>query len=365
MPLLLAYRRWWCILFTAILFLPMLGHVLPDLPGPVRPAVAPAERWWERAGERLDPYINAHFGFRGAIMAANGAYARAFESTRARPLVIGDNGQLFYTGDKAFEQSLGLLVREAPLRTFGEVLEKFDAAVKAQGAKLVVTSPPNNATVLSHDLPDWAEAQMRKPTELDIVTKDLARRGVTFVDLRPALEAAAKDGPIYMRTDSHWNQRGALIAFNAAMVAAGRPDLTVPSDAALGPLASAPTGDLARYLGEASPTGDRDYGVRYPEPRAKLTALHGVVPEKPPSDPFQPFAFSTGHDGPSILVIGDSFTQHYWRRYLEARASRFGWMHNNACKFEWNAIQTFKPDIVIYAPTERSLPCKGLPIGMP
>lgn len=365
MPLLLRYRRWWCLVFTALLFVPMLGHVLPDLPGPVRPAVAPAERWWERAGERLDPFINAHFGFRGAIMAANAAYARAFHSTRARPLVIGDDGQLFYTGDKALEQSLGLVMREPGLQMFGAVLQKFDAAVKAQGGKLVVTSPLNNATALADKLPDWAKAQMRKPTELDVVSADLARRGVTFVDLRPAFKAAEKDGPIYMRTDSHWNQRAALIAFNAAMEAAGRPDLVIPPDAALGPLGPAPTGDLARYLGEASPTGDRDFAVRYPEPRATLTALKGVVPEKPPSDPFQPYAFSTGHSGPSILVIGDSFTQHYWRRFLEARASRFGWMHNNACKFEWATIETFKPDIVIYAPTERSLPCKGLPLGMP
>ncbi|WP_127090839.1 alginate O-acetyltransferase AlgX-related protein [Aquabacter cavernae] len=365
MPLLLAYRRWWCLLFTAILFLPFLGHVLPDLPGPVRPAVAPAERWWERAGERLDPFINAHFGFRGAIMGANAAYARAFHSTRARPLVIGDDGQLFYTGDKALEQSLGLVVRESGLETFGAVLQSFDAALKARGAKLVVTSPPNNATALSDKLPDWAEAQMRKPTELDMVATDLTRRGVTFVDLRPLLKDAGATGPIYMRTDSHWNQRGALLAFNAAMAAAGRPDLAIPADAALGPLTTAPTGDLARYLGEASPTGDRDYEIRRPEPHAKLTPLKGVVPEKPPSDPFQPYAFSTGHDGPSILVIGDSFTQHYWKRFLEARASRFGWMHNNSCKFEWNVIDTFKPDIVLYAPTERSLPCKGLPIGMP
>lgn len=365
MPLLLAYRRWWAIFFTAVLFLPMLGHVLPDIPGPVRPAVAPAERWWERAGERLDPYVNAHFGFRGAIMAANAAYARALHSTRARPLVIGDNGQLYYTGDKALEQSLGLVVRAPGLAQLGDIIQRLDGFLKARGGKLVFASPPNNATVLHEDLPDWAEAQMRKPTELDIVEQDLKGRGVTTVDLRPVLRAAMKDGPVYLRTDSHWNQKGAVLAFNAAMEAAGRPDLVVPLAEAIGPLQPHPTGDLARYLGEASPRGDRDYAILTPPPPAKLTPITGVMPVRPASDPFQPYAFETGHPGPSIMVIGDSFTQHYWTRLLEAKAGRLAWMHNNACKFDWNAVAAFKPDIVIYAPVERSLPCKGTPAGMP
>lgn len=365
MPLLFAYRRWWGLLFTLILFLPMAGHVLPDVPGPVRPTVAPAERWWERAGERLDPYINAHFGFRGAIMAANAAYSRAFHSTRARPLVIGDNGQLYYTGDKALEQSLGLVVRPQPLVQLGDVVQRLDAFLKARGAKLVFASPPNNATVLHEDLPDWAEAQMRKPTELDIVNEDLGRRGVITADLRPVLRAGMKDGPVYLRTDSHWNQRGALLAFNAIMEAAGRKDLAVPPAQALGPLKPYPTGDLARYLGEASPTGDRDYVALNPPPPARLTPITGVMPVRPPSDPFQPYAYSTGHDGPSIMVIGDSFSQHYWTRLLEARAGRLAWMHNNACKFDWDAVAAFKPDILIYAPVERSLPCRGAPAGMP
>ncbi len=81
-----------------------------------------------------------------------------------------------------------------------------------------------------------------------------------------------KDGPVYLRTDSHWNQKGAVLAFNAAMEAAGRPDLVVPLAEAIGPLQPHPTGDLARYLGEASPRGDRDYAILTPPPAGKAHA---------------------------------------------------------------------------------------------
>ncbi|TCT07786.1 alginate O-acetyltransferase AlgX-related protein [Aquabacter spiritensis] len=358
MPLLLAYRRWWCLIFAGVLLLPTLGHVLPDIPGPARPVIAPAERWWMRATERLDPFINANFGFRGVIMAANAGYARAFDSTRARPVAIGADGQLFYTGDRTMDQALGLLVRRPAMAALGETLARLQATLKPWDGRLVVMPMPNAAAIIPEKLPDWARGQMRTPTEFDLAAEDAARRGLAFVDLRPILTAAKAAGPVYRRTDTHWTQRAALIAFNAAMAAAGRPDLEIPESAAIGPLQAVPSGDLARYLGDADPRGDRDYAERDPLPKATLVPLSGLVPERPANDPFRPYAYSTGHDGPSILVIGDSFTQHYWPRLLAARTSRFGWMTHEFCRFDWGAIARFKPDIVIYGPTERSLPCK-------
>ena len=154
-----------------------------------------------------------------------------------------------------------------------------------------------------------------------------------------------------------------MLAFNAAVSAAGRPDLQIPPDEANGPPGPAPTGDLSRYLGEANETGDIDFAKRLMTPDT-LVPLQGLMPVRPESDPFQPFAYATGHDGPSILVIGDSFTQGYWPRFLAARTSRFAWMHHSSCRFEADAIDRFKPDIVFYMPTERSIPCKGQPSGM-
>ncbi len=364
MPLLLAYRRWWLALFAAILALPTLGLVLPDLPGPVRPVTKVEATWWVRATERLDPFINAHFGFRGAVMAANASYARATHSTRARPVLIGDGGQLYFTGDQTLEQSLGLLVRAKPIADFIDVLTRLKARLEAKGITLVVAVPPNGATMLPGRLPGWARPQMRHPTELDIVSERLPQNGITFVDLRPILEAAkAGGGQIYRRTDTHWTQLGAVLAFNAVMAAAGRPELAIPLEEANGPLVPTATGDLSRILGESKATGDSDYEERLKVPPG-LTPLKGLVPERPDSDPFQPYAYSTGHSGPAILVIGDSFTQNFWPRLLAARTSRFGWMHHSSCKFEADAIDRFKPDIVVYMPTERSLPCKGQPSGM-
>ncbi|MFG1414192.1 hypothetical protein V5G24_24160 [Xanthobacter sp. VTT E-85241] len=365
MSLLLAYRRWWCFFFMAVLTLPTLGLVLPDLPGPVRLMTTPQERWWVHATERLDPFINGRYGFRGLIMAGNATYLRAMKSTRERPVLLGEGGQMFFTGEQTLEQSLGRLFRIKPMTELADTLSRLDALLKARGAKLVVSSPPNAATVLPEKLPAWARGQMTHPTELDFLTEQMEKRGIAYVDLRPILIAAKAQGPVFRRTDTHWNQRSSVLAFNAMMAAAGRPDLEIAPESAIGPLQDAPSGDLARYLGEANPTGDKDYGEIASNPKPVLTPLKGLMPERPADDPFQPYAYATGHAGPSILVIGDSFSQHYWPRLLERVASRFAWMHHSACKFEWPAVERFKPDLVIYMVTERSLPCRGQPIGMP
>jgi hypothetical protein len=61
------------------------------------------------------------------------------------------------------------------------------------------------------------------------------------------------------------------------------------------------------------------------------------------------------------MLIGDSYTQHFWDGYLAQGASAFAWMHHRSCRFDLNAVERFKPDILIFAPSERFMPCKGAP----
>lgn len=365
MPLLFAYRRWWCAIFLAVLLLPTIGLFTPDLPAPLRTARAVPPLWWARATERLDPYINDNYGLRGLFMSAHASYGRAIKSTRQRPVLLGQNGQMFYTGEGALEQSLGRLFRKGQMDALVRVTDAMRAELDRRGIRFGVVSPPNAQTVLADQMPDWAQSEQRHPTEYDFAATTLAAHGTPFVDLRPILKAARADGPVYLKTDTHWNTRGAVLGFNAAMQAAGRDDLKVDPASALGPLQKAPSGDLARYLGESNATGDLDYPREGPmRDQPGLTPLPGIMPPSPPNDPFESYAYATGHAGPRILVIGDSFSQHFWPGLLASRASAFAWTHHRNCRFDFGVIDRFKPDVVIYAPVERGLPCTGTPAGL-
>lgn len=361
MPLLMAYRRTWAIFIFLVLLLPTIGLVAPDLPAPLRTVIAPEERWWVNAAERIDPYINQTFGFRGAVLAAHNAYGRALGQPSNDRVLEGRDGALFIKEDMALEQSLGQVRRDAAITGIADVAQRLDDYMRGIGGRFAMVVPPNGHTVNFELLPDSVKPFMNPPTEYDLLAAEMARRHLPFVDLRPVLAKAKEEGPVQFRIDTHWNHRGALIGFNAAMAAVGRPDLQVDAAEALGPPVPKTSGDLVRLSGRTTAQRpDVDYEPQGPFlPPADLKPVDGLLP--PPEsarDPFPSTAFSTGHDGPRILVIGDSNTQHFWTGLLAARAGMFGWMHHRYCKFDMEAVKRFKPDILLYVPAERSLPCK-------
>ena len=360
MPLLMAFRRWWAILFVAILTLPTIGLMAPDLPAPMRTVLAPEQHWWQDASKRLDPYINNVFGFRGAVLAAHRSYLRFIDEPQGERVLQGAHGALFIRDNNALEQSLGQLIRPDAVAGFVSLAKELDADMKARGGRFVALIPPNSHTADFEDLPAYARGQKKAPTEYDLVAARMKADGIPFVDLRPLIAQAKKDGRVYFRYDTHWNERGALLAFNAAMDAAGRPDLAIPPQEALGPAQVKPGGDLLR-LGGLDQRDPPD--IRYPwtppfAPREDLAPLPGIIVGK--ENPLFPSrAVTTGHDGPRIMVIGDSFTNGFWHGLLAARSSAYVWTHHQLCNFDQGMIARFKPDILIYAPTERFFPCAG------
>ncbi|MCL8384887.1 alginate O-acetyltransferase AlgX-related protein [Xanthobacter aminoxidans] len=363
MPLLMSFRRWWAVIFFAILTLPTIGLIAPDLPAPLRTVAAPEARWWEDAARRLDPYINNVFGFRGAVLTAHRSYVRFIGDTQGDLALKGENGSLFLKDEHALEQSLGQLVRPEAVTSIVALAERMNAYMTAHGGRFVVLIPPNGHTTNFENLPAYARRLKVSPTEYDLVAEKMKAAGITFVDMRPILAEAKKTGPVHWRYDTHWNQRGQLLGFNAAMAAAGRPDLEVKPEDALGPPEPRLTGDLLRATGAPLPNPP---DVMFP-PKGPMVApkdpklIPGIFKPVPDNDPFQPYAIDTGHAGPRIMVIGDSFSQGSWRGLGVSQASAYAWMHHRYCRFEMGAVERFKPDILIYAPTERAMPCKGTP----
>lgn len=367
MPLLMSFRRWWAAVLVAILLLPALGHFLPDVPAPMRKVLEPEARWWEDAARRLDPYINNAFGFRGAVLAAHRSYVRFIGDTQSQLAIRGENGSLFLNDEHALEQSIGQLVRPEAVEGSLAFARRMDAYMTAHGGRFVMLIPPNGATTNAEYLPAYARRLRKSPTEYDLLAERMKAAGLTFVDMRPILAEAKKSGPVHWRYDTHWNQRGALLGFNAAMAAAGRPDLEVSPQDAYGPPQPRRYGDLLRVSGAPVPDPP---DVEFP-PKAPMAKpvdpklVDGIMKPVPPTEPFVPYVIDTGHAGPRIMVIGDSFSQGPWQGLGTYRASAYAWMHHRYCRFDMGAVARFKPDILIYAPTERAVPCRGEPTDWP
>jgi hypothetical protein len=76
---------------------------------------------------------------------------------------------------------------------------------------------------------------------------------------------------------------------------------------------------------------------------------------------------STGHPGPTVLIIGDSYSQDFMPPYFAAHVGHIAWIYHRACGFDWTVFDRVKPDYVIVMPADRSAACKpgGRPLHMP
>jgi alginate O-acetyltransferase complex protein AlgJ len=157
--------------------------------------------------------------------------------------------------------------------------------------------------------------------------------------------------------DTHWTYRGALAAYNAIVEADAHADWRIDPASALGPMTLRNGGDLARMLGVGDAVSE------YAEPLTLPFAKK--VPES--FDPVGAFTETSEKTGPTILILGDSFTGVFFPPMVLQHAGRVVWMSHLVCGFDWNEVEKYRPDEVWWMPTERFLVClpgvkpKGLP----
>ena len=360
MGLLAFYRRLWGLGLLALLAIPMLFQMAQpsstSSEGEAR-MLSAAPNWprtprdWLALPRQVDGFVADHFGLRSELVRAHGRLRYAVNLPSDLRVIIGRDNWLFLNGDGTIEQATGKLLREAEIAKFADRAAVLRMRLAANGAQLLVAIPPNSPTINRARLPAWA-AERPPVIEYDLMMKALRDRGVQAVDLRPALQAA--NAPTYRRTDTHWNRLGALIAYNAIVTASGKREWIIDPARVLRGFEPVSGGDLARLLAISADVADEDAIIDlspYGQPSATAIQI--------------PTQFESGGDlvetgsGPTVLVIGDSFTRGFWQDYFALHAGRYVWIHHEQCGFMLSVVESYKPDTVILAPTERQMFCTG------
>lgn len=358
------HRRYLAPLLWAILSLPLLVMLLAPDPATIDhrearalaawPALPDGFSSWRRLPDRIDDYLADHFGLRGPMLRGETLVAQRLLRNGNDNVLIGPDGRLFYRAYEVLQQSAGESLRAGRVEETADTLAQVARSLQARGVRFLVAVPPSAATIYDAALPEWARNAGRT-TEYDLLLGALATRGVAAVDLRPGLRAAAEHEPVYHRYDTHWNKRGALEAFDVVADATGHPNWRLDPGATLMPAQRA-GGDLARMLGI-------DDVVQEPAP-----VLRNSRPEFEVDDAGQrtPFTLTANHAGPTVLVVGDSFTRSFFPPMVLAHAGRFAWIHHQGCTLDWNWVEAVGADEVWWMPTERILLCQpgAAPAGL-
>lgn len=354
------YRRYLPLSIFLLLATPLLaGFIVPEsaqailkenrtrTPAPSLPRTMREFAAWPK---QADDYLGDRFGLRTQMIRLHANLAKRWLGEGNDLVIVGRHGRLFFVGDVSVQQSAGLVRRDAQVTETADFLATVREALSQRGARLLVASPPNTATIYQDDLPPWARNNGRT-TEYTILLADLAARGIKAIDLRPVVWAARSKGPTYFYYDTHWTPRGAIAGFNAIAEADGHPEWRIDAATALAP-GTHPGGDLAGMIG---------VGDDVSEPFEQLALPPAVFPPGSRVDltggPFPAFVTTSDRPGETVMIIGDSFTLGYFAPMLAKNVGRIIWQHHKWCGFDWKLIDRFQPDEVWWMPTERYLLC--------
>jgi hypothetical protein len=361
--LLARYRRYWFVIGLCLLAVPMMAQ-LAELREVVSEdegrMLSPAPAWprspdqWRALPRDLDRFLADHFGLRPQLVRAHGALRYAIVLPTDLRVIIGRDRWLFLNGDGTIEQATGRLLREPAIAKFADRAAELQRRLKARNARLLVAIPANGSTINRSRLPAWA-ATKPAVTEYDLMMKALAARDVAAVDLRPALLAINSIHPVYRRTDTHWNRLGALVAYNSVVEVLGKPDWTIDPGRVLRGFESVPGGDLARLLAVSDSVTDEDAVIDLSRYRPAALEISRIDTQAESGGDL----IETGRAGPTVLVIGDSFTREFWQDYFSLHAGKYIWIHHELCGFAASVVESHAPDIVILAPAERQMFCFG------
>jgi len=351
-------RRYLAAIVLALLAAPALGVMLAPYetrsvmerrvlaPPPTLPA---GVRDWTLLPRRLDAWFSDHFAWRGAMvrLSLNLEAGAGLKPRGGLEVVQGKDGWLLlYPG------LLGLTggeTRPASAQRYAAFVCDLAQAVRLRGSAFLFAPAPGPAEIYPEALPDWLPRGA--PTQPDLILKAVGACGVDPLDLRPVLRAAKPSAQLYQRRDSHWTERGALVAFDAVARRLGKP-WTLDPEALPWTSVVRTDSDLARLSGQVGGSGERvEVLPAAPEvPGAVGDLAHGVYPPA--------FQVPVAQPGASVLIIGDSYAAEYMPPLFRRAGVSLTWIHQDECRFDRRVLDRLKFDVVLLMPSSRFAGCR-------
>lgn len=158
-------------------------------------------------------WFDDHFGFRSTLVRWYGE-SRLFwlGVSPSAAVIVGRDGWFFYADDKAVEDYANVeLMDDAALANWREAVLRARNWLQARQIGYVFTIAPDKHVLYGEAVPPTI-ARIHDMSRTDQLFVALRDTGVA-VDTRPELFEAKQRERIYQKTDTHWNDRGALIAY--------------------------------------------------------------------------------------------------------------------------------------------------------
>jgi hypothetical protein len=291
-------------------------------------------------------WFEDHFGFRARLVRWYGESRLFWLGVPPSSAVLaGRDGWFFYADDGAVDDftNESLLTPEAVAR-WRETVVRAQRWCRKYGLAYVFTVLPDKHAMYPEEFPDSVR-QLQPTSRMDQVLNAVSDTAAA-VDVRPALARAKTRERLYQMTDTHWNERGAFVAYQQIINAVRVQNPRVPAAWQRSDFSAeahdVPGMDLARMMGlshvltetnlELIPRRQRRAVVLEPAGALASAEAGRVVTVIP------------GSGLPRAVIFRDSFTSAL-APFLSEHFSRTVYLWQN--DFDADAIRREQADVVI------------------
>lgn len=290
--------------------------------------------------QQFEQYFNEHFAFRNELVYADSVIqAKLFQVSADDGVICGTRDWLYYSS--TLGDFLGTArLSERELHGLAHNLALVERYVRSMGADFAVAVPPNKNTLYGENMPYYASYIVDPVHNLDLLAPQLQQAGVTYADLYALF--AREEEIYYLRQDSHWNNRGALMAYNCIL-----DTLAIPHD----DYAAAPVRRALDHEGDLSRMLYTLYGKKGADYHYELGDRYRFVSGSRPDEAWVETESDVGRG--SLLMFRDSFGDTMLPFFAGAfEQARF--TKESPCGIE-SLMTRYRPDTVVLEKVERNL----------
>jgi alginate O-acetyltransferase complex protein AlgJ len=313
------------------------AHIVTAADGEKRElASAPLLAWnWELLRAWPDGathYIEDRFAYRSRLVRWQAALRLRMHSSPTPNVIVGKDGWFFYADNGAVEDyTVARPFSPEQLEIWRTTLQHTHDWLRARDIAYLFVIAPDKHAVYPEFMPEGLTRLHDESRASQLVRYLHDHSDVPVLDLTPALLAGKRDERLYQRTDTHWNDRGAFVAYDAIMSALSLqlPLAPLPRTAFRDSTVPGPGMDLAAMMGltgalheddlRLSPSNPAEWRVLEPTTGARHFMDPRVVTEHARTTLPRAVVFRDSFGAALVPFLADHFSRavHLWQYNMD------------------------------------------------
>ena len=289
----------------------------------------------------FESYFTEHMALRNQMVYADAmVQTKVFQESNVSGVISGTDGWLYYSS--TLDDYLGLKpMSDRELFNLAHNFSVVQEYAETRDLDFVLTIAPNKNTLYGEHMPYYKDYKVDTRHNAIELAEDLAREQIHYLNLFEAFEA--QDQVLYLKRDSHWDNRGACLAYNGIMDVLGMSHEEYANRAP--EIVKHDHGDLKKLLysfyGELEENYDYGLSQDYTYGNDAKSVEDGWIITENPAGEGKLLMFRDSFANTLIPFLSNEFAQAYYSKGMPNALERF--------------VETYEPDSIVIQKVERNI----------